>query len=91
LPAERTIRQEIRRLETPPANNQAVSASVSLMKVVNWGTSQDINQVLKTAFEAEDYLDCINNLRERNIDPLSYVNSLDKVGSYSIHGGTPGS
>jgi len=64
---------------------RAVSASISLIKVVNWdGRSQDIYLVLTTAFEAEDYLDCIRNLRERNIDPVSYINNLDKVSSYSI-------
>lgn len=73
----------------PPApavmTTQAVSASISLIKVINWdGTSQDINQVLTAAFDAEDYLDCIKNLRERNIDPLSYINRLDKVSPYSI-------
>ena len=57
-------------------------ASISLMEVANWdGKSQDIYQVLTAAFNAQDYLDCIKNLRARNIDPLSYINSLDKVGS----------
>jgi len=91
LLVEMTSRQGIRQLETSPVNNQAVSASVSLMKVANLGTSQDINQVLTAAFEAEDYLDCINNLRERNIDPLSYINSLDRVSSCLVHGRTLGS
>lgn len=64
---------------------QAVSASISLIKVVNWdGKSQDINQVLTAAFDAEDYLDCIKNLRQRNIDPQSYIDGLDKVSPYSI-------
>jgi hypothetical protein len=68
---------------------QAASASISLIRVVDWdGTSGDIKQVLTAAFEAEDYLDCIKNLRARNIEPLSYIDSLDKVGSCSILEGT---
>jgi len=64
---------------------RTVSASISLIKVVNWdGKSQDIKQAPAAAFEAEDYVDCIESLRERNIDPLLYINSLDKVMSYSI-------
>ena len=63
----------------------AVSALTSLLAIVNWdGTSQDIEQALTTAFDAEDYRDCIKDLRGRNIEPLSYINSLDKVRSHSI-------
>jgi len=63
-----------------------VATSVSsLIKVVNWdGESQDIYWVVTTAFDAEDYLDCIRNLRERGIDPVPYINNLDKVSSHSI-------
>jgi len=65
-----------------PETSQVVSAAIHLTKIVNWdGTSQDIKQVLTTAFEAKDYLDCIKNLRAQDVDPLSYINSLDKVGS----------
>jgi len=61
------------------------SASALLMKLSNWaGTSQDVSQVLTAAFEAEDYLDCIKDLQARNIEPLSYINSLDKVSLHSI-------
>ena len=68
-----------------PKTTQAVSASTSLIKIAAWdGTSHDIKQVLTSAFDATDYLDCIKNLRERNIDPLSYINNLDKVSSYPI-------
>lgn len=57
-----------------------VSASIWLNKLISWdGGSQDINQVLTAAFGAGDYLDCIKDLRARGIDPLSYINSLDKV------------
>ena len=62
------------------ATTQAISASISLIKTVNWdGMSQDIKKLLTTAFDAKDYLDCIKNLRELNIEPLSYIDSLDKV------------
>ena len=58
----------------------AASASISLMKIVNWdGTSQDINQALTAAFDAKDYRDCIKNLHSQGIEPLSYIDSLDKV------------
>ena len=83
LLAWREIRQGMERLGIPAlATLRSTYASISLMEVVNWdGKSQDIYQILTAAFNAEDYLDCINNLRARNIDPLSYINSLDKVGS----------
>ena len=62
-----------------------LSAAISLMKIANWdGKSQDIIQVLVIAFETNDYLDCIRNLQAQNIEPLSYINSLDKVSSCSI-------
>ena len=55
------------------------------MKLSKWaGTSQDASQVLAAAFEADDYLECIKDLRARNIEPLSYINSLDKVSPPSI-------
>ena len=60
--------------------DRTISASVPLAKVANWdGESQDFDQILTTAFEAEDYLDCIGNLQARGLDPLSYINNLDKV------------
>ena len=65
--------------------SQAESASTSLKKIANWdGRSQDIYQVLSTAFGANDYLDCIKNLRARRVDPGSYINSLDKVRACQI-------
>jgi hypothetical protein len=54
--------------------------SIALMKIADWdGTPEDIGQVLTAAFEAEDYLDCINNLWAEGVDPASYINGLDKV------------
>ena len=66
---------------------QAVSTPTSefLDKIRHWdGSSEDIKQVLTAAFDAKDYRDCIEDFRMRNIEPLSYINSLDKVGSCSI-------
>ena len=72
-----------------PMTTQAVSASTPLIRVANWdGTSRDIKQALTAAFDAKDYLDCIKNLRARNIEPLSYIDSLDKVTPCLILGGT---
>ena len=76
--------------EPPPPltmATQADSASVPLREIADWdGVSQDldIHRVVTTAFEAEDYLECIKNLREREIDPESYINNLDKVCVCSI-------
>ncbi|KAF9646883.1 kinase-like protein [Thelephora ganbajun] len=69
---------------TPPLPvamaTHTASAKTSLMGIANWdGKSQDIYQVLTTAFEAKDYLDCIKDLRAQNIDPSSYINGLDKI------------
>ena len=72
-----------RRCKSPPPDNmpsEIPSASVFLEQITNWdGKAEDICQALTAAFEATDYLDCIKDLRARNIDPSSYINSLDKV------------
>ena len=61
------------------------STPLLLDRVVNWdGRSPDIDQVLAAAFGAEDYLDCLRNLQAQGIDPLSYINSLDKVRTQSV-------
>ena len=78
--------QEKTLVAIPPVEmtNLAASEAMSefLDKVIRWDASpQDIKQVLTAAFNANDYRDCIANLRERNIEPLSYINNLDKVGS----------
>ncbi|KAF9646793.1 kinase-like protein [Thelephora ganbajun] len=58
----------------------AVSAKTPLMMVANWdGESRDIYQLLTIAFEAEDYLDCIKDLEALGINPLSYIDNLDKI------------
>ena len=62
-----------------------MTAHYALRGISNWdGKSQGIDQVLAAAFEAGDYLDCVKNLRTLNIDPVSYINKLDKVNSYLI-------
>lgn len=66
---------------------QMISTFDLLNKVAHWdGSPHDIKQVLKAAFDANDYLDCIGDLRAQKIDPLLYIDSLDKVGSFSIFG-----
>jgi len=81
----RMIHQGTERPAAPiPVTPQSTSALISLTKVAHRdGTSQDIDQVLATAFGADDYLDCIKDLQARNIDPSSYINGLDEVGSHS--------
>ena len=67
------------------SGDRTISASVSLAKVANWdGETQDVYRVLTTAFGAEDYWDCIRKLQAQGIDPLSYINNLDKVCTFPI-------
>lgn len=84
----RTILQENQQPRMPFAMStldRTISASALLTKVANWdGKSQDVHQVLTVAFEAEDYLDCIKNLQARGIEPLLYINCLDKVCMFLI-------
>ena len=64
---------------------QTLSAQTYLNEIVNWdGKSPDINQVLTTAFGAKDYLDRTRNIQGQGIDPLSYINSLDRVRTHSV-------
>ena len=42
---------------------------------------QDAQGVLTAAFTAHDYIECIENLRRRQIDPQAYIDGLDKVSS----------
>jgi hypothetical protein len=88
-----TIRQGIQQPEAPGATSPApvmtmgpsLPAATFLRKVAEWdGNSPDIDQVLTAAFEANDYLDCVKDLKAQNVDPLLYINSLDEVSSYSI-------
>ena len=54
------------------------------MKIVNWDeTSGDIERALVTALEADDYLDYIKDLKAQGVDPLWYIENLDKVSSCS--------
>lgn len=62
-----------------------VSASIFLTQAANWdGESQEVYKALTAAFDAEDYLKCIENLRARDIEPQLYIDNLDKVSSNSI-------
>jgi len=85
LPSVGIITQEeIQQPKVPaPMVPVPTSSFIYLIKVANWdGKSQDIDQVLTAAFNAEDYLDCIRDLQAGKIEPLSYINSLDKVCSH---------
>ena len=86
LPAWRTIRQGIQRPGVSPmVTLRSTYTSILVVEVANWdGKSQGIDQVLTALFGMEDYLDCIKNLRARNIDPQAYINSLDKVSSSPV-------
>lgn len=77
-----TGRRPLPPLTTAP---RRLSASVLLNQVVDWdGESPEIREVLITAFGADDYLDCIKDLPARGIDPVSYINSLDKARAHTI-------
>jgi hypothetical protein len=87
------VRQKIQQPETlgatPPvpamATGRSLPAAIFLRIVADWdGNSPGIDLVLTAAFGADGYLDCIKDLKAQNIDPLSYINSLDKVSSYPI-------
>jgi hypothetical protein len=64
---------------------QMVPTPLWLSDIVNWdGNSPDIDQLLTTAFGAKDYPESIKDLKARGIEPLSYINTLDKVCLHSI-------
>ena len=48
--------------------------------------SQGTSEILTTVFKAADYMDCIENLQAKDIDPLSFVNNLDKVSPRLVEG-----
>jgi hypothetical protein len=61
------------------------SATIYLNQVVNWdGNPQTINKLLADAFGAEDYTECIKDLGAHGIRPISYIDSLDRVCTFSI-------
>ena len=90
LAVGKAIRQQTKQPEMPGAKPPAPAVKISraassLRMIADWdGNTQCINQVVTGAFETDGYLDCIKDLKAQNIDPLSYINSLDKVGSCSI-------
>ena len=88
-----TIRQEVQQTETPGATplapvvtaDRPFSAAFFLRIIADWdGVFQGIDQVVTIVFGADGYLDCIKDLKAQNIDPLSYINNLDKVSLYLI-------
>jgi hypothetical protein len=64
----------------PTAPHRSASDNLSLISE-NKVSPQDAQQVLHAAFTAEDYVHCVKNLNERNIDPQAYIDSLDRVRS----------
>ena len=93
LAVGKAISREIQQPETPGATprppavttGRSLPAAIFLKIITDWdGNFQGISQVLTLAFEADGYLDCIKDLKAQGIDPLSYINSLDTVCSYSI-------
>ena len=63
----------------------STSAAIFLARVANWdGKSQEIDKELIAAFDAKDYPECIKDLQAQNIEPLSYIDNLDKVNLYWI-------
>jgi len=62
-----------------------LSAAITLKEIAEWdGKSQEIYKALPAVFDAKDYLECIKDLKSREIDPQLYINNLNQVGSYSI-------
>ena len=58
------------------ALQSALISDISQGKV----SPQDAEHVLTAAFTAEDYSNCIKDLRRCGIDPQAYIEGLDRVG-----------
>lgn len=73
-------------LPVPPTKAvEPVPTVISLTEVANWdGKSQEIRNVLTTAFNAGDYPECIKNLPALHIEPQLYINKLNLVSLHSI-------
>ena len=70
-------------LVNTPSNTPHVSASVYLSLISkNAVPPRDIQQVLTAAFAADDYTDCIEDLKKWEIDPQMYIDGLDQVSSH---------
>lgn len=82
-PVGETNYEENQGVTTSIASIRNLSTSALLHRITQWGggSPQEIGQVLTMAFGAEDYTDCVRDLKERDIDPQSYINSLDRVSS----------
>lgn len=90
--SERRILQAVQQSGVPALpTHQPAAASAPLMKIANWDGKSRIDQALIAAFEAMDYLDCIKNLRARQIEPQLYINSLGGVSPYLIRNTALGS
>jgi len=60
---------------------QPVSAAVRLLRIAQkaFSSPQEATEVLTAAIEAEDYLECIKDLKGHGIDQGSYIDGLDGV------------
>ena len=48
------------------------------------GSPQEIGQVLAVVLRAEGYPSRVEDLNGQGIDPQSYIDSLDQVGSFFV-------
>jgi len=82
LPPARIAHKEKEQPVLPVVPLHQPPTSTLLRRIAHWdGSSQEISRVLATTFEAVDYFDCIKGLKEQDIDPQSYIDSLDRVSS----------
>lgn len=50
-----------------------------MRNIANWDRKSPDTSKMFTAFKTDDYLDCLAKLEVFGIDPLLFVNNLDKV------------
>jgi hypothetical protein len=55
-----------------------------MRNIANWDRKSPDTSKMLTAFKTDDYLDCLAKLEVFSIDPLLFVNNLDKVRPYFI-------
>lgn len=65
----------------PATSRRSASVYLSLISKKKL-SPEDVQQVLIAAFTAKNYIDCIKNLNEHEIDPQGYIDGLDRVRSH---------